>query len=181
MRGEEQVATILRYMGPEAPVRMVRPLMDQHILRLRRADAMVIDLLVEGQAMELAGIFFRLVVAAVEKPFAVQCPGGGAVFDPFYFIIQRLSGCQVQDPPRLPVRAGLGHAVGQVFPVVTDSHAGQGHGAVLRPGVRIEHDARLALQSIGHIEHGLVLQTVVLAEVVFAGHFVRRGVALVIP
>ena len=58
-----------------SPLGMLRPKVDQGVGRLRRAEAMVEELVVEVQRLEL-GPLLRLLVAAVEKALAVLGPGG---------------------------------------------------------------------------------------------------------
>ena len=83
--------------------------------------------------------------------------------------------------PGLPVGAGLGDAVGQVLAVVADRHAGQGDGAVLGPGVRIEQHARLAVERVRDVEDRLVLQAVVADVEVTAARLEGSGILLVVP
>src|SRR5207253_8261989 len=65
MRGENEVPAVLRDLGAEAPFRMIGPLVHKHVVVLRRSHAMVVDLLIEGEAVKLSAILFGFVIAAV--------------------------------------------------------------------------------------------------------------------
>ena len=107
-------------------------------------------------------------VAAVEEALVVLGPGGVGELGPFQLVGQLPAGGDFHDVPDRPVAAGLGAAVGQVLAVVAEAHLAQGDRAVFRPRVGVDQDPRLGLERIGHVEHGLVLQAVVLEEEVAA-------------
>ena len=71
--GDDEIATVVGDVAGEAPLGMIRPAIDQHVVALRRAEAVVIDLL-EGEREELAAL--RLVEAAVEEALVVLRPRG---------------------------------------------------------------------------------------------------------
>ena len=85
--GQNQVSAILCHLGAEAPVGVVRPLVDQHVVALWRAHAMVIDLLIEVEVLEL-GSFGRFVEPAVEEAAIVVGPGDAAELDPLEFVVE---------------------------------------------------------------------------------------------
>ena len=85
--GQYQVPAVLCHLGAEAPVGVVRPLVDQHVVALWRAHTMVIDLLVEVEVLEL-GSFGRFVEPAVEEAAVVVGPGDAAELDPLEFVVE---------------------------------------------------------------------------------------------
>ena len=131
---------------------------------------MVEELVVEVQRLEL-GAGLGLLVAAIEKALAVLGPGGVGELGPLQLVGQLPAGGDFQDVPDRPVAAGLGTAVGQVLAVVAEAHLAQRDRAVFGPGVGVDQDPRLRLQRFGDIEHGLVLQAVVLEEEVASAFF----------
>ena len=94
------------------PLGMLGPKVDQHVGRLRRAEAVVAQPVVEVQGLEL-GPRLGLLVAAVEEALAVFGPGGLGELGPAEFVGQHLAGGDFQDVPDGPIGAGLGAAVGQ--------------------------------------------------------------------
>ncbi len=128
---------------------------------------MVEELVVEVQRLEL-GAGLGLLVAAIEKALVVLGPGGVGELGPLQLVGQLPAGGDFQDVPDRPVAAGLRAAVGQVLAVVAEAHFAQRDRAVFRPGVGVDQDPRLGLERFGDVEHGLVLQAVVLEEEVAA-------------
>ena len=69
---------------------MIGPAINEHIVALGRAEAVIIHFLIERDFLELLpGL--RLIVTAVEKALAVGGPRGAAVFDPLHFIGQNVA------------------------------------------------------------------------------------------
>ena len=159
--GDDQVAAVFRDVALVLPVGLPRPPVDQRVGRLRIAEPVVVELVVEVQGLEL-GARPRLFVATVVEALAVFGPGGIGELGPFQLVGQQPSGLDVQNVPGGPVGAGLAAAVGEPPAVVAETQSTQGNGAVLRPPVRIQQHPGLAAERVGHVEHRLVLQTVVL-------------------
>ena len=138
---DHQVAAVFGNLAFVLPLGMLGPIVDQHVGRLRRADAMVEELVVEVQRLEL-GAGLGLLVAAVEEALAVLGPGGVGELGPLQLVGQLPAGGDFQDVPDRPVAAGLGAAVGQVLAVVAEAHLAQRDRAVFRPGVGVDQDPR---------------------------------------
>ncbi len=179
---DHQVAAVFADLAFVLPLGMLGPIVDQHVGRLRRAEVMVEELVVEVQRLEL-GARLGLLVAAIEKALVVLGPGGAGELGPLQFVGQLPAARDFQDVPGQPVAAGLRAAVGQVLAVVAEAHFTERNRAVFRPGVGVDQDPRPATQStgyppgapglqrFGHVQHGLVLQAVVLEVEVAAAFF----------
>jgi hypothetical protein len=55
----------------------------------------------------------RLVIAAVEKTFAVFGPGSARELHPLDFVFEIFTGIDVADLPLLPIRSGRGDAISE--------------------------------------------------------------------
>ena len=159
---------------------MVRPAVDQHVGRLRCADAVKKDLLVVVQALELRP-FLRLVVAAVEEALVVLRPARAGKLGPLDMVRQVLARLDVPHLPFVPVRPGDRNGIGEELRVVADVKSGGRYRAIFRQQVRIEEHAVLALNRGQRVEHVLVLQPVVAQEKVTRTSLEESGVALEIP
>ena len=113
---QQQVATIIGYLGTKTPVLVVRALIDQLILTLRRAQAMVIELLVVVDPRQRP-VALGFVITGVENALAAFIPAGGRKLDPVKGVSQLLAGGDIEKMPLLPVRARLRRAIGQHFAV----------------------------------------------------------------
>ena len=159
---------------------LVRTLIDQLVGGLRRAQAVVVELLVEVGLLQRAPLA-GLVVAAVEEALVVVGPGGLRELDPVQGVRQVAAGVDVAHPPLLPVRAPRGEAVGEQLAVLADVPAGDGDRAVLRQGIGIEDEHAARRQGVDPVEDALVLQAVVAGEEVAPPVLRRHAVALVVP
>ncbi len=177
---DHQVAAVLGRDPGEVPVLVIGPLVDQRVLRLRRAQP------VEVQLVVVVGILVlvrrrRLVVAAVVEAAAVAAPGGARELRPAQQVGQVPAARHVPDVPVLPVGARRRDAVGEVSAVVAERDAGERDGAVLGEGVGVEQDAPGLGQVARDPEHGLVLQARVAEVPVELAHPLGDGPALVVP
>ena len=108
--GDDQVAAVVGDRAVVTPLGMLRPPIDQHVGRLRRAEAVVAELVVEVQRLEL-GPGCRLVEAAVEEALAVLGPGGAGELGPFQLVGQHSARvaisitCQVDQSEPASARA----------------------------------------------------------------------------
>ncbi|MBC8115845.1 MAG: S9 family peptidase, partial [Candidatus Saccharimonas sp.] len=177
---DDQVASVLGDFQPETPRRFVGPLVDEHVLGLSRSNAVIEDFLVEVRFLK-GRTRRRFVVAAVEEALAVHRPSGSAELDPLQFIGQQTTGLDLDDPPCVPVGPGIGHAVGDIAPVVAERCRAESHCAVLRPCIGIDQHGRLGVQGIQLVEDRLILQPVVLDVEIAPPRLERRAVLLVVP
>ena len=175
-----QVPAVLGDAAADAPLGLVRPVVRQHVVGLRAAEAVVVQLLVHIQRLELA-VRGRLREPAVEEAFAVGRPTGRAELDPPQLVRQRLAGGDVEHLPHVPVGSRLGRAVGGVLAVVGRHEPGQGDGAVFGPLVRVEQHPGRTVEGVLGVQDALVLQPVVLGEEVPAADLVGRREPLVVP
>ena len=177
---DHQITPIVRHVPAEAPLLLIRPLVNQRVLRLRGADTMIKKLLKIIRALQRFARF-RLLVTAVKKALAVLRPGRAGELDPLQFVRQIRPRPHVAHLPLLPVRAGHGQPVRHEISVLTEAVATQRHRAIGRQFVWIEQHARFGLKGVGHVQHRLILQPVVLRKKVTPALFERHPVALVIP
>src|SRR5262249_8060416 len=140
----DEISAIVADGAVDAPFWLLGPVGDQDILALRLTQAVIIQFLVEGQALELRA-FPGLGITAVETALVVMSPGNIAEFDETECVAQDFAARHVHDLPGVPVRAGIRNAVGQVRAVLAEVQAAQGNRAVLGPLVRIEQNLWLRL------------------------------------
>ncbi len=178
--GQDQVASVLGDVGIKAPVGVVGPFVDQHIVGLGRADAVVVDFLIQVDALELVA-FAGFVKPAVEEASTVVGPRDAAELDPLELVVELASRVDVHHSPGLPVRTRLGHSIGHVPTVVAEGGTGQCDGSVLGPGVGVDQDPGLAVEGVEAVKYRLVLQSVVLVEEVSPSLFERGSDLLVVP
>src|SRR5438874_579035 len=81
----------------------------------------------------------------------------------------------------MPVRPGLGDAVGQVLPVIAEGKPGDGHRSILGPLVRIENGPGRTVELVHYIEDVLVLEAIVFGVEIVAALLKRRRVFLEVP
>ena len=67
---DEQVAAVLGHRAVDDPLGQILPLVDEHVLRLRRADAVVVERVVGERGLEHL-VLRRLRIARVEEALAV--------------------------------------------------------------------------------------------------------------
>src|SRR5262249_59605386 len=86
---EDEVVAVVGDVGGDAPARVVGHLVDESVFALRGAELVVVELLVERQALELlAGL--RLGEAAVEEALVVWRPRGAPELTPLVFVSEDL-------------------------------------------------------------------------------------------
>src|SRR5262249_20337334 len=156
---DDQIAAVFGDLAAEAPLLLVFALVYQNVIGLRRAEAMIEELLIVVGVFHL-GLLVRFVVAAVEESFAALSPRRARALHPLYGVGEIGAGFDLAHFPFLPIRAGGRKPVGQVFAVIADSQSRQCYRPVGRKFVRIEQDARLAVQGFQRVEHVLILQAV---------------------
>ena len=176
---DEQKAAVLGDIRPEAPVGLVRPLVDQRVLLLQRAQLVEEDLLVLVERLERLAL--RLVVAAVVEAGAVLEPGGAAELGPLHEIRQVLRRRDLAHVPLDPVGPARRERVGHVAAVLGERDAAQRHRPVLRQRVGIDQHLGRRRERLRLVNDGLRLQTAVLREDVPGSLARRRAEALVIP
>ena len=171
---------VLRHLPAETPVLVIVPLINQFVVRLRRADPVIVKFLEIIYLGHLRG-FGGLIETAVVKALIVLRPRRAGEFHPLQIVAQILAGPHVAHLPFLPIRTGRGQSVGHEIAVVADGEAGQRHRAVGGKFVGIEQHDRFGVERRERVEHALVLQPVVPTEEVAAALLERRAVTLVIP
>ncbi len=149
----------------EIAIRLVLP--HEHIILLRIAQLVVIDLLEFAGRAEL-GAFGRRGVTAVEE--AVLIEGGAAEFAPLDQVSGRLQRGEVVHHDLLPIAAGLLHAHGHVPVVLAGADGVVGGGARGIQHVGVNEDLVLAVEPFAHVDYGLVLQAAVLPHEVAVAH-----------
>ena len=146
--------------GVEA-LRVAHVLERELVGRLRRADAVVVHLVVIVRRRQLLAPG-RLAVAAVEEP--VVLPGDVGDLDPFQFVGQRLPARDVHDVAVVPVRSAGGLAVGGISGGFRQRQGGELRGALGREGIRVEQDLGRRVEPLLHVDDGLILQAVIFRE-----------------
>src|SRR5579862_6737110 len=157
---------------------MIGPFVNEYIVTLRRADAMIEDLVVACAGLEL-GSHLRFVVAAVEKALAVIGPRRLAPFDPFEIVAKILACRYVAHFPVVPIATGLRETISEILAVVADRRASKGDSAIFGQRIRIEQHMRRTVELIESVQDGLILQTVILGVEVAAADLGRHGEAFV--
>src|SRR6267142_5410241 len=171
---------IVSNLAAKTPILMVRPFVNQRVLGLRSAETMEIQFLEIVHSFELLPRL-GLVVATVEKAFAVFGPGRAGKFHPLNLVAQILRPEYVSHFPFLPVRARRGDIIGDQISIITDGHAAQGRGAVSRELVGIEQQPRRGSERVERVKHALVLEAVVPGEEIATAFFKGDAVTLEIP
>ena len=82
--------------------------------------------------------------------------------DPLQVIVELFAGGDFEHVDLLPIAAGFVAGVGQVAAIVGYVEARQRDRAVFRPLVGVDQHAAFGLVRIGDVQHGLILQAVVL-------------------
>ena len=176
---DDEVASVLRDACAEAPGRVLGPREDERVLPLRRAEAVVADLVVEVERLELLARL-RLGEAAVEEALLVLRPRCAGELRPADLVGQDRARRDIHHAPAGPVGSGLALREGKQVARIGERHASERDGAVLRPSVRVEQDARLAVERILDVDDRLVLEAVVLGEDIARALLRRRGVARIV-
>ena len=139
---DEEVAAVLGHAAVDDPLRQVLALVDEHVLRLRRADAVVVERVVGQRRLEHL-VPRRLRIARVEEPLAVLGPRDVREAHPAHLVGQILPRGHVAHLHRAPVGAAFRQAVGEERPVGRGRPLPHRHRAVLGDDVGVEHDRRL--------------------------------------
>ena len=100
---------VVGHLAVEAPFFFVRALVDELVRGLRRAKAVIEELLEIVDAGQF-GMLVRLVIAAVIETLAVGRPIGGREFDPLQLILEIATAVHIADAPTLanPIRRSPG-------------------------------------------------------------------------
>jgi hypothetical protein len=136
---EDGVRPVVRNLGIEAPLGLVRPFVDEAILGLRRPETVVDLLLVQPPARHP-----RLGKAAVENP-PVMGPGPREL-DEFQVIGKVLAARDVPDAELLPIRARGRDSVDEVVPVLAQGKRRERRRPFLRELVGIEKNFGRSLE-----------------------------------
>ncbi len=137
----DPVAAIVRHRDPEAPLGLVRPLVDQPVLSLRRADAVVVQLLIAVRRLvRLPRLGLR--IAAVEEAGPVMRPGSPREFDPPQVVAEVTARLHVADEELAPVRAAGRRRVDHPLAVLRKRETADRDRPVLRQLVRVQQDLR---------------------------------------
>ena len=175
---KQQKAVVVGHLGAISIVRVRFVGINQLVIRLLGAEAVVINL------HELVFVGKRLArfvhgVAAIKE--AVAVPSGTGEFGPSDGVFQQLVVFQIFHADGAPVGAAFRDFVGQVAAIFGKSNAADGGGAVLGKGIGVQNDAGLAVEVVLHIKDGLVLESVVFKIIILAAFFGGGGILLVIP
>lgn len=163
---------IVRDLAAKTPIFMVGPFVNQWVLGLGSAKTMEIQFLEIVHSFELLPRF-GLVVATIEKAFAVFSPGRAGKLHPLNLVTQILRLAYVSHFPFLPVRACGGDTIGDQISIITDGHAAQGGGAVSRELVGIEQQPGRGPERVERVKHALVLEAIVPGEEIATAFFER--------
>src|SRR5687768_17358855 len=96
---DEEVAARLVDAAADVPLRLVRALVDQDVLRLRCSDAVIVDLLVGEGGLDLLALRW-LGIAGVQESSAVVGPGGATELHPTDGVRRIAAGPQITDVER---------------------------------------------------------------------------------
>ena len=177
---DDQKPPVIRDAATKAPVRLIAPLVNEHVVILRRADLMEIELLELVHPLQRITGLGRVITRVVEA-LPVLGPAHAAELHPLQMIPQIRARAHVAHLPLVPVRPARRKAVSHQVPVLAQLVAGERHRAVGRKFVGVEQHARGRLQSVRHVEHALVLQAIILGEKVAPALLERDAVALKVP
>ena len=75
---------------------------DQGIVGLWASEAVIVDFLIEVEAL-VSGALLRSIETAVEEPLAVAGPVGFTELDPLNLVLKNTAGFDFNDLPGLPV------------------------------------------------------------------------------
>ena len=177
---DQQVAAVLGDDAADDPAGQVLALVDEHVLGLRRADAVVVERLPRERRLEHL-VLRRLGIARVEEALRVLRPRDVREAHPVHFVRQVPARGDVAHLDRAPVGAALGEAVREQLRVRRGLALRQRDRAVLRDRVRIDHQRRLGGPSRPHEDGCLPLQARVLRVEQLAALEVGQADARVVP
>ena len=178
---DEQVAAVLGHDAVDDPFRQVLARVDQHVLRLRRADAVVIERVIGQRRLEHL-VLRRLRIARVEESLAVLGPRDVGEAHPAHLVGQVLPGRDVAHLHGAPVGASLRQAVGEQRPIGRGRPLSHRHRAVLGDRIRVEHHRGLGGDRGPAVDRRLPLQAGVARVEQRAGvHDVGQAHARVVP
>ena len=180
LRGDdEEPLAILRRPRPEITQRMGLVLIDEAVVRLLRAECMVVDLL--ELVLRRVDTLLRGVVGTVVEAFRIGRPRGPRVFHPVDAVFGQGLGLGIHDADLDPVRTRCRRGIGKIAAVLGERRCGQCHRTVLGEGVRVEEDLAGLTGLLRAVEHRLVLQTVVIIVVIPVAVFGRSPLLGVVP
>ena len=93
---------------------------------------------------------------------------------------EQLFGRHIHHVDLLPVGTAALDGVSHVFAVVRETHTAKRDSAVVRQFVRVQQHLWLAVESVLHIIHTLVLQAIILAVEIFPKTLPRNAIAFII-
>ena len=174
---DEEQRLVVAHAGRVEAFGVSLVLVDEPVSALRSAELVVVYLVVLVHVGVFLACLGRVVCAVIE---AVAAPCCACKLGPHDVVVERLSAFRVDDVYFRPVRTAARDGVGHVLSVVREACSRQGHGAVGRQLVGVEHHACLTVEAVLHVEHALVLQSVVLVEVILAVLLRRSAYFLVV-
>ena len=119
---DDQVLAVFGNMAAESPVFPVRAIIDEYVFLLWRTELVEIEFVIVVLALQLRSFFGR-VITTVEEAAVVERPGRSGELAPLDSIGEILSGFDIADVPRFPVRAAFGKCIGQETAVIAEAHA----------------------------------------------------------
>src|SRR5678815_1359768 len=175
---QEHILAVVAAVGLEAELDVLIILVDDDSFRLLGAELVPAHAAV--RALLLAAGLAVGREAVVPEAALVVLPRDAGELAPLERFVEVLAGVDVAHMQLLPVTARRRQPVTEQCAVVGIARAGERDRAVLAELVGIEHDYGLACETLLHVEHVLILQTVILAEEIAAALARREGVALVV-
>ena len=154
---DHQPLAVIGAVGAEAPVRLVRPLIDHGVLGHGGPQLVEAELLVLEDACEGAAVLGQGVAGVVEAT-AVLGPVAYAVAAHGQLIGQVLARVHAAHLPDVQVGAALGEGVSHEAAVLTEDRATQGDSAVIAEPVGIQQHPALLFQVRRHKEQSLALE-----------------------
>ena len=159
-RKDEEPLAVLRGPGPEVAQRMLAVLVDEAVGRLRRAQLVVVDLLI--LVLRRIDASVGSLISAVVESFGVGSPLGAGVLHPVDFVGGQLARFGILHADFDPVGTRRGRGIGEVAAILRERSRRKGHRTVLREGVGVEEDLAGLTGGLRAVEHRLVLQAVVI-------------------
>ena len=176
---QHRIPAVVGHLGVHSPVGLVRSLVDEHVLRLIRAQAVVIEALKPVHLGER--LVDRLRVPAVEEAGAIVGPRRARELDPLEVIGPVAPLRDIAHAELLPIGAARRRAVGQEPPVVRDRQGRERHRTVFGQEVRVEQRLRVRRERRLFVQDGLVLETIVLEKEVATCLPEWRAVLRIVP
>src|SRR3984957_1797372 len=148
-------------------------LVDEPIVCLRCAEAVVIDLVAFVPGGEIMTSLGRVIAAVKET---VVEPGQAGNLQPLEVVFKHRSGSDFQNAAFEPIRTAAGKIVGKVASILGCFPSHEAHSAVGRELVGINQNARWASEAVLHIEYALILQAIIFRPQVIGSASARNAV-----